>query len=231
MRLIAPEYYEVDIAGEAVSLPMLQLDEQRAIALLMDIEMGLAFGDRVGKALAARFAAQKPEVVVGSATLGIPVAMEVSRHLGLDQYVILQKSPKFHLADALEEPVRSVTTDVPQRLLLDRRQIPLLQGRRVVVVDDVIATGASMAAAMRLVRRAGARILGVGTILTEGTRWRAALAQDAGLVQRLGRIPQFHIVNGAARIDPDSLEPDDRPDKRPGNPQRNPTRGPEPVTD
>ena len=56
--------------------------------------------------------------------------------------------------------MRSITSDKPQRLLLDRRQIPLLQGRRVVVVDDVIATGASMAAAMRLVRRAGATVLG-----------------------------------------------------------------------
>ncbi|MDO6723314.1 phosphoribosyltransferase family protein [Celeribacter halophilus] len=207
MRLIAPEYYEVNIAGEPTRLPMLQLDDQRAIALLMDIEMGLAFGDRVGKALAEKFAPLKPEVVIGSATLGIPVAMDVSRHLGLDQYVILQKSPKFHLADALEEPVRSITTDKPQRLLLDRRQISLLQGRRVVVVDDVIATGASMSAAMRLVRRAGAKILAVGSILTEGNRWREALAQDAALVHRLGHIPQFRIVDGEARIDLSSADP------------------------
>ena len=123
MRLIAPERYDVEIAGEQTALPMLQLDDQRAIALLMDIDMGLAFGARVGRALAARFAAAKPDIVVGSATLGIPVAMEVSRHLGLDRYLILQKSPKFHLADALEEPVRSITSDKPQRLMLDRRQI------------------------------------------------------------------------------------------------------------
>lgn len=217
MRLIAPDYFDVDIAGETTSLPMLQLDDQRAIALLMDIDMGLAFADRVGRALAARFAAMKPEIVVGSATLGIPVAMEVSRHLGLDKYLILQKSPKFHLADALEEPVRSITSDKPQRLLLDRRQIPLLQGRRVVVVDDVIATGASMAAAMRLVRRAGATVLGAGTILTEGIAWREALAEDAALVQRLGRIPQFRVVDGEARIDPASVEPDmPRPEPVPG---------------
>ncbi|MBR9838778.1 MAG: adenine phosphoribosyltransferase [Rhodobacteraceae bacterium] len=217
MRLIAPDYFDVDIAGESTSLPMLQLDDQRAIALLMDIDMGLAFADRVGRALAARFAAMKPEIVVGSATLGIPVAMEVSRHLGLDKYLILQKSPKFHLADALEEPVRSITSDKPQRLLLDRRQIPLLQGRRVVVVDDVIATGASMAAAMRLVRRAGATVLGAGTILTEGIAWREALAEDAALVQRLGRIPQFRVVDGEARIDPASVEPDmPRPEPVPG---------------
>jgi adenine phosphoribosyltransferase len=217
LRLIAPDYFDVDIAGESTSLPMLQLDDQRAIALLMDIDMGLAFADRVGRALAARFAAMKPEIVVGSATLGIPVAMEVSRHLGLDKYLILQKSPKFHLADALEEPVRSITSDKPQRLLLDRRQIPLLQGRRVVVVDDVIATGASMAAAMRLVRRAGATVLGAGTILTEGIAWREALAEDAALVERLGRIPQFRVVDGEARIDPASVEPDvPRPEPVPG---------------
>ncbi|MBN8188316.1 adenine phosphoribosyltransferase [Salipiger thiooxidans] len=217
MRLIAPDYFDVDIAGESTSLPMLQLDDQRAIALLMDIDMGLAFADRVGRALAARFAAMEPEIVVGSATLGIPVAMEVSRHLGLDKYLILQKSPKFHLADALEEQVRSITSDKPQRLLLDRRQIPLLQGRRVVVVDDVIATGASMAAAMRLVRRAGATVLGAGTILTEGIAWREALAEDAALVQRLGRIPQFRVVDGEARIDPASVEPDmPRPEPVPG---------------
>jgi adenine phosphoribosyltransferase len=212
VRLISPEYYEVDIAGETTSLPMLQLNDQRAIALLMDIEMGLAFGDRVGKALAAKFEALKPEVVVGSATLGIPVAMDVSRHLGLDKYVILQKSPKFHLSDALEEPVRSITTDEPQRLLLDRRQISILQGRRVVIVDDVIATGASMAGAMRLVRRAGAKVLAVGTILTEGNKWREALAQDVNLVKRLGHIPQFRIVDGEARVEPtsvDSLTPSD----------------------
>ncbi|EPX76763.1 phosphoribosyltransferase family protein [Salipiger mucosus] len=207
MRLIAPEHYDVEIAGETEALPTLQLDENRAIALLMDIDMGLAFADRVGRALAAHFAPMKPDIVVGSATLGIPVAMEVTRHLGLDKYLILQKSPKFHLADALEEPVRSITSDKPQRLLLDRRQIPLLQGRRVVVVDDVIATGASMAAAMRLVRRAGATILGAGTILTEGIAWREALAQDTTLIHRLGRIPRFRVVDDTARIDPDSCEP------------------------
>ncbi|WP_097929535.1 phosphoribosyltransferase family protein [Monaibacterium marinum] len=213
MRLIAPEFYDVDIAGQVTSLPMLQLDDQRAIALLMDIEMGLAFGDHVGRSLADGFAALKPDIVVGSATLGIPVAMDVSRHLELDKYVILQKSPKFHLADALEEPVRSITTDEQQRLLLDRRQIPLLQGRRVVIVDDVIATGASMSAAMRLVRRAGAKVLAVGSILTEGNSWREALAQDAGLVHRLGHIPQFRIIDGEARMDPASV--DESPIKRP----------------
>ena len=52
------------------------------------------------------------------------MAIEVSRALGLDDYLILQKTPKVHLGDALSEPMSSITTEVPQRLLLDRARIP-----------------------------------------------------------------------------------------------------------
>lgn len=200
-----PQTFSVDIAGETFDLPIIVLSDRRAIALLMVIEMGIRFGDLVGDAMAARFAALKPDIVVGSATLGIPVAIEVSRRLGLDQYVILQKSPKFHLAEALIEDVRSITTGGSQRLVLDRRSIALLQGKRVLVVDDVVATGSSMAAAIRLVRRAGAEVVGAGAILAEGRTWRDALGRDADLVTTLGQIPQFDIVDGIA-IPDDAVE-------------------------
>jgi adenine phosphoribosyltransferase len=166
----------------------------------MVIDMGVGFGERIGQALAARLAERKPDIVVGAATLGIPVAIEVSRHLGLDQYVIVQKSPKIHLGDALVEHVQSVTSSGSQRLLLDRRAIPLLKGRRVVV-----ATGSSLAATLRLVRQAGAEVTGVGVILTEGHDWREALGADAALVTGLGHIPQFSIANGHATPDPATM--------------------------
>lgn len=205
--------HEAEIAGETFSLPIIQLSDRRAIALLMVIEMGVRFGDVVGDALAERFAELKPDIVVGSATLGIPLAIEVSRRLGIDQYVILQKSPKFHLADAMVEEVRSITANASQRLLLDRRSIGLLQGRRVLVVDDVVATGSSMAAAIRLVRRAGGETVGAGAILTEGHAWRNALGEDAELIVSLGHIPQFDIVDGVPIPDP-STEKDAWTDQR-----------------
>ncbi len=65
----------------------------------------------------------KPDIVVGAATLGIPVAIEVSRALGLDDYVIVQKSPKLHLANALEQRISSITSKGEQRLLLDGRPL------------------------------------------------------------------------------------------------------------
>jgi adenine phosphoribosyltransferase len=202
---LTPRSYTVDIAGEPVELPLVAINDTLAISLLMVIDMGVGFGDRVGRALAKRLAGTAPDIVVGTATLGIPVAIEVSRHLGLDHYVIMQKSPKIHLGNALVEQVKSVTSSVPQRLLLDRRAIPLLAGKRVVVVDDVVATGSSLAATLKLARQAGAEIVGIGVILTEAHDWRGVLGADANLVVGLGHIPQFKIENGRATPDPNTL--------------------------
>ena len=211
MLPVAPYVFRTEVAGEMIELPLIEAEGGRAIALLMVIDRGMRFVERAGRALAERFAPLKPDLIVGSATLGIPVAMEVTRALGIDQYVILQKSPKFHLADALVEEVRSVTSTEVQRLLLDREAIFRLQGKRVIVVDDVVATGSSMAAAMRLVRRAGAEIIAAGTILSEGQAWRRALGRDADLITCLGHIPQFTLQNGMAVAE---TEPKDLPELR-----------------
>jgi adenine phosphoribosyltransferase len=197
--------YTVDIAGEPVTLPIVPINHKLAISLLMVIDMGVRFGERIGQALATKLRPLKPDIVVGAATLGIPVVIEVSRALGLDQYVIAQKSPKIHLADALVQELQSVTSAGKQRLMLDRRAVPLLAGRRVVVVDDVVATGSSLAATLALARAAGAAVVGAGVILTEGQDWEKTLGADAALVQGLGHIPQFALTDGKAAPMPDTL--------------------------
>jgi adenine/guanine phosphoribosyltransferase-like PRPP-binding protein len=197
--------YTVDIAGEPVTLPIVPINDTLAISLLMVIDMGVHFGERIGKALAAKLGPLKPDIIVGAATLGIPVVIEVSRALGLDQYVIAQKSPKIHLGDALVQEVQSVTTASKQRLLLDRRSVPLLAGRRVAVVDDVVATGSSLAATLKLARSAGAEVVGIGVILTEAHDWKGTLGADSGLVQGLGHIPQFSLAGGKATPMPETL--------------------------
>src|SRR3974390_2806701 len=165
MQTPSTQTYVVDIAGEPVTLPIVPINPKLAISLLMVIDMGVKFGERIGKAMADHLRPLHPDIIVGAATLGIPVAIEVTRALGLDHYVIAQKSPKIHLAEALVQEVDSVTTAGKQRLMLDRRSVPLLAGRRVAVVDDVVATGSSLAATMALARLAGANIVGAAVIL------------------------------------------------------------------
>lgn len=199
---VVTETWTVDVAGLPLALPVVPIKPDFAISLLMMIDHGVAFGAHVGRQLAARLLPLRPDIVVAPATLGIPVAIEVSRHLGLDRYVILQKSNKIHLGDALVQTISSITSHGEQRLLLDRRAVPLLEGRRVVVVDDVVATGSSLAGSLALVRAAGADIVGVGVVLTEAHDWRPVLGADAALVTSLGHIPQFAPVEGGAGWSP-----------------------------
>jgi adenine phosphoribosyltransferase len=174
-----------------VDLPLVQVAPDVTIALLICVDHGIAFSERAGKELAARLRDAAPDVVVSVATMGIPLAIEVTRALHLDDYVILHKTPKIHLGETWAEPVRSITTGADQTLRLDPARVGAVRGRRVAVVDDVVSTGASLRASLNLLRRVGAEPVVVGAFLTEGQQWRRALGEDAQLVRALGAIPLF----------------------------------------
>ena len=183
--------YSVEIGTQRVDLPVVSLSDQLALALLITVDMRVKFMSKAGEELADVLRPYDVDIVATVATMGIPVAVEVTRHLGLDQYVILHKTPKIHLADAVAEPVRSITTNADQRLLFDRARIKDVEGWRVAIVDDVISTGASTGAALRLLRGVGANIVAIGTLVTEASLWREALGEDALMVRALGSIPVF----------------------------------------
>jgi adenine phosphoribosyltransferase len=183
--------YSVDIGTQRVDLPLVSLNENLALALLITVDMGVEFMSQAGSELAEILRPYNVDIVATVATMGIPVAVEVTRHLGLDQYVILHKTPKIHLADAVSETVRSITTDAEQRLLFDRARIKDVEGKRVAIVDDVISTGASTGTALRLLRGVGAQVVVIGTLVTEASLWRTSLGDDAQMVRALGSIPVF----------------------------------------
>ena len=166
--------YRVAIGSQSIELPIVPISDERAISLLMTIDVGIGFMATAGADLAEAIADTRPEIVASAATLGIPVAIEVTRALGLDDYLVLQKTTKIHLADALAEPLSSITTAGAQRLLLDRARIPAIAGKRVALVDDVIATGGSIRASLALSARGRRR----------GGRDRLAARRRRGLARR-----------------------------------------------
>jgi adenine/guanine phosphoribosyltransferase-like PRPP-binding protein len=189
--VVSGRRYAVEIGSQRVDLPVVPLGDDLSLALLITVDMGVGFMEVAGAELAEVIRPFDVEIVATVATMGIPVCVEVTRSLGLDQYVILHKTPKIHLADAVAEPVRSITTDADQRLLFDRARIPDVAGRRVAIVDDVVSTGASTGAALRLLRGVGADVVVIGTLVTEASLWRENLGDDAALVHGLGAIPVF----------------------------------------
>jgi len=193
MTTTADGTYTTTLGSQTVQLPLVQLNDDLVIALLISVDLGVSFSETAGRELADLMRPDRPEIVVSVATMGIPLAIEASRALGLDDYVILHKTPKTHLGESWAEPVLSITTDAPQKLRMDPARVEAVRGRRVAVVDDVISTGASLSSALRLVRRMGAEPVVIGTLMTEGGGWKEALGEDAGLVRTLGAMPLFHL--------------------------------------
>jgi adenine/guanine phosphoribosyltransferase-like PRPP-binding protein len=188
----ADRSYTTTVGSQDVTLPLVPLNDDLTIALLICVDLGVAFAETAGRELAELMRPADPEIVVSVATMGIPLAIEASRALGLDDYVILHKTPKIHLGESWAEPVYSITTDKPQKLRMDPARVGAVSGRRVAVVDDVISTGASLLSALRLVRRMDAEPVVVGCLMTEGGGWKQALGEDAALVRSLGAMPLFH---------------------------------------
>jgi len=189
---MADRTYTTTVGSQTVELPLVPLSDELTIALLICVDMGVAFAETAGRELAELMRPARPQIVVSVATMGIPLAIEASRALGLDDYVILHKTPKIHLGESWSEPVNSITTDKAQRLRMDPARVAAVRGRRVAVVDDVISTGASLSSALRLVRRMDAEPVVIGTLMTEGGAWKHALGEDAALVRTLGAMPLFH---------------------------------------
>jgi adenine/guanine phosphoribosyltransferase-like PRPP-binding protein len=184
--------YTTTVGSQKVELPLVALNDDLTIALLICVDMGVGFAETAGRELAELMGPFEPEIIVSVATMGIPLAIESSRAMGLDDYVILHKTPKIHLGETWSEPVHSITTDKAQRLRMDPARVDAVRGRRVAVVDDVISTGASLSSALRLVRRMDAEPVVIGCFMTEGGGWKDALGDDAGLVRALGAMPLFH---------------------------------------
>src|SRR5690606_27869460 len=117
------------------------------------------------------------EVVVGLPTLGLLLAEALARRLGHRRFVALGMSRKFWYDEALSEPLSSVTSPGvnAKRLYLDPRMLPLLEGRRILLVDDVVSTGSSMASALALLARAGLAPAGIAVAMRQGASWRERL--------------------------------------------------------
>ncbi|MGA2527637.1 MAG: phosphoribosyltransferase family protein [Acidimicrobiales bacterium] len=189
--VIAAGTYHATVGTQEIDLPLIPITDDLAIALLITVDHGVRFVEQAATELAEQLEKFDLDLVVSVATMGIPLAIEVTRALGLDDYLILQKTPKLHLRDAITEPVKSITTGTQQRLLFDAARVEVVKGRRVGVVDDVISTGASMRAALNLLYRVGAKPVAIGTLVTEAATWRRELADTVDLVHALGAIPVF----------------------------------------
>ena len=114
----------------------------------------------VSAALAAPFRGAQVDVVAGMEARGFIVGTAVARELGTG-FVALRKAGK------LPGEVHSTSYDLEYgsaTLQVHKEDIPA--GSRVLLIDDVLATGGTAKAAAELIAMASAHVVGLGVILS-----------------------------------------------------------------
>ncbi len=213
-KLYAPETFDVQGVhetffpatlddGRQLQLPIRPLsDKQHALASLIVNQAAFDVVDALSDDLATKLKAFEPDVIVGLPTLGLTLASEVARKLGHNRYVPLGTSRKFWYAEELSVPLSSITTpDQIKRLYIDPRMLPLLDGRRIALVDDVISSGTSIVAALNLLNSRALKPVVIGAAMLQTQRWRAPLeqlgAEFAGMTRGCFTTPMLkHGENG-----------------------------------
>ena len=158
-------YYTMNVAGLQRQLPICPVNDTLSIAGFV------IFGDQELTVACARELLKKaPEYdyIITAEAKGIPLAHEMARQHGDAKYILARKGPKLYMRDIFSVSVQSITTAKEQKLYLDGADAALMQGKRILVVDDVISTGESLKALEALVEKAGGQICGRMAILAEG---------------------------------------------------------------
>ncbi|WP_418609931.1 phosphoribosyltransferase [Gluconobacter cerinus] len=175
---LTPPYtdrYRVQVGNRHLDLPLRVLpSKKQAVSSLLVNQTSFEVMDVLCGELVAIARSLEPDLIVGMPTLGLGLAAAVARGCGLARYVPLSTSRKFWYDDALSAPLSSITSpDNVKNLYLDPNLLPLLKSvQKIIIVDDVVSTGQSLAAGVNVLAAAGVSPCAALCVMTQSNRWK-----------------------------------------------------------
>jgi adenine/guanine phosphoribosyltransferase-like PRPP-binding protein len=170
------ESYRVSICGLTRDLPLFEVAPKVRIAIFNML------GDTdVVEAIAGELAKRLPvgaDALMTAEVKSIPLAHALAVRMNLP-YVVARKTRKPYMVGAMSVEVISITTGAPQLLWLDGKDLDLVKGKRIILVDDVISTGSTLAGMRKLVNEAGGTVIADAAAFTEGNdpaKWEHIIA-------------------------------------------------------
>ena len=176
-------HYTMNIAGISRDLPICKVSDDLyigAFVIFGDVELTV----KTAGALLEK--APEYDYMISAEAKGIPLIHEMARQSGQNKYFLARKAPKLYMSGVFDVKVNSITTAKEQHLYLDVADAEIMKGKRILIVDDVISTGESLAAIEKLVMEAGGIVAGRMAILAEGD------AQTRDDIIYLEKLPLFN---------------------------------------
>ncbi len=158
-------YYRMKVAGLERDLPLCPISDSMqigAFVLFGDVELTERCAEELYKK------APEHDVMITAESKGIPLIHAMCRLSGKNRYVLARKSVKLYMKDVRKCETKSITTAASQVLYIDGDDADYMKGKRVLIVDDVISTGGSLASLENLVEQSGGIVVGKMAILAEG---------------------------------------------------------------
>lgn len=171
--------YEMHVAGLTRQLPLCPISDTTMIGAFVifgDVELTCACARELLK-IAPEF-----DYMVAPEAKAIPLVHEMARQSGRNDYFLVRKAPKLYMDGVFEAVDRSITTKGEQKLYMDGADAKKMKGKRILILDDVISTGGSLAAVESLVNQAEGQVIGRMAILAEGD---AAKRDDILFLEKL----------------------------------------------
>ncbi|CAG8979801.1 hypothetical protein HYALB_00011250 [Hymenoscyphus albidus] len=157
---------------------------KEAVASLFLTQASLLVVDELGSYLGAcvreRFGSEV-EVVIGLPTLGLGIAGGVAKSFGhIARFVALGYSKKFWYTEELSTSLSSITSVDEKKVYIDPNQLPLVKGKKAIIIDDVISSGKTVNKIWDFLASAeiGCNVIGAGFAMAQGSRWKEFLGEE-----------------------------------------------------
>lgn len=157
--------YHINISGVERDLPLCRVSDDLYIAafiMFSDVEITVNSAKELLKK------APEFDILITAESKGIPLIHEMAHQAGHNDYIVARKGPKLYMQDVITVEVNSITTAHKQILCIGKKEADMMRGKRVLIVDDVISTGESLASLEALVNQVGGNIVGRMAVLAEG---------------------------------------------------------------
>lgn len=175
--------HPVEIAGLSRELPIMEVAPGVKIAVL-NILGDTELVEACARELAGRLAPINYDLLVTAEAKSIPLIYALS--LETDKgYIVLRKTYKPYMGEAIEAETHSITTGAPQKLFLDEKDRALVKAKSVVLVDDVVSTGSTLEGMRKVIALADAEVVAEAAVFTEGDQ------EEWAEVISLGHLPLF----------------------------------------
>jgi len=138
-----------------------------------------SFMDEIGEEFGKRFSGVKVDKILTVEASGIGIAVCAARYFGFCPVVFAKKAkPNTMTGDVYQADCFSFTKQVSNVVTVAKKHI--LAGENILIIDDFLAHGEASIALTKIVEEAGAKVSGIGIVISKDFQGGKKRLEDKG---------------------------------------------------